>query len=47
MLFDVLDTGFGRRTPAVPDCTMLDWDDVRYFLARAQARCGLPPSASG
>src|SRR3569623_3016028 len=30
---DVIDTGFGRRTAAVPDCTMIDWDDVRYFLA--------------
>lgn len=37
MLFDVLDTGFGRRTPAVLDCTMIDWDDVRYFLAVARA----------
>jgi DNA-binding transcriptional LysR family regulator len=36
MLFDVLDTGFGRCTPAVPDCTMIDWDDVRYFLAVAR-----------
>ena len=36
MLFDVLDTGFGRRTPAVPDCTMIDWEDVRYFLAVAR-----------
>src|ERR1700723_4079997 len=36
MLFDVLDTGFGRRTSAVPDCTMIDWDDVRYFLAVAR-----------
>ena len=36
MLFDVLDTGFGRRTPAVLDCTMIDWDDVRYFLAVAR-----------
>jgi len=35
MLFDVLDTGFGRRPP-VPDCTMIDWDDVRYFLAVAR-----------
>lgn len=34
--FNVLDTGFGRRTPAVPDCTMIDWDDVRYFLAVAR-----------
>ena len=37
MLFDVLDTGFGRRTLAVLDCTMIDWDDVRYFLAVARA----------
>ena len=22
--------------PAVPDCTMIDWDDVRYFLAVAR-----------
>ena len=29
-------TGSGRRTPAVPDCTMIDWDDVRYFLAVAR-----------
>lgn len=34
---DVLDTGFGRRTLAVLDCTMIDWDDVRYFLAVARA----------
>src|ERR1700689_2650537 len=31
-----MDTGFGRRTAAVPDCTMIDWDDVRYFLAVAR-----------
>lgn len=24
------------RTPAVLDCTMIDWDDVRYFLAVAR-----------
>src|ERR1700678_1692515 len=36
MLFDVLDTGFGKAHPAVPDCTMIDWDDVRYFLAVAR-----------
>ena len=36
MLFDVLDTGIGRRTLAVQDCTMIDWDDVRYFLAIAR-----------
>src|SRR5260370_12322364 len=29
-------TDFGRRTPVVPDCTMIDWDDVRYFLAVAR-----------
>jgi DNA-binding transcriptional LysR family regulator len=27
---------FGRRTAAVPDCTMIDWDDIRYFLAAAR-----------
>src|SRR5947207_12676176 len=32
----MLDTGFGRRTPPVQDCTMMDWDDVRYFLAVAR-----------
>src|ERR1700757_2580369 len=36
MLFDVLETGFGRRTSAVLDCTMIDWDDIRYFLAVAR-----------
>ena len=33
---------------AVQDCAMIDWDDVATFLpSRAEARCGLPPSASG
>jgi DNA-binding transcriptional LysR family regulator len=27
--------GFGG-TPVVPECTMIDWDDVRYFLAVAR-----------
>src|SRR4030095_5385158 len=36
MLFEVSDRGSGRRTPAVPECTMIDWDDVRYFLAVAR-----------
>src|ERR1700749_3052022 len=36
MLFDALDMGFGRRTQVVLDCTMIDWDDVRYFLAVAR-----------
>ena len=36
MLRDELDTGFGRRAPAAPDCTMIDWDDIRYFLAVAR-----------
>src|SRR6201996_484889 len=31
-----LGPGFGKSTPAVPDCTMIDWDDVRYFLAVAR-----------
>src|SRR5947207_15038242 len=25
-----------KAHPAVPDCTMIDWDDVRYFLAVAR-----------
>src|SRR5438552_16556304 len=29
-------TDFGRRTAVVPYCTMIDWDDVRYFLAVAR-----------
>jgi DNA-binding transcriptional LysR family regulator len=33
---DVLDTGFGKAHPAVRDCTMTDWDDIRYFLAVAR-----------
>src|SRR3989440_10632092 len=36
MRFDVLDTDLERRTPAVLDCTMIEWDDVRYFLAVAR-----------
>jgi len=36
MLLDVLDTGLGSAHPAVRDCTMIDWDDVRYFLAVAR-----------
>src|ERR1700756_2666420 len=35
-MFDGVGHGFWRRTPAVPDCTMIDWDDVRYFLAVAR-----------
>ena len=27
---------FGSRTHAARDCTMVDWDDVRYFLATAR-----------
>ncbi len=36
LLFDVLDAGLKRAHPAVRDCTMIDWDDVRYFLAVAR-----------
>jgi hypothetical protein len=25
-----------KAHPTVPDCTMIDWDDVRYFLAVAR-----------
>lgn len=32
----MLDTGFGKAHRAVPNCTMIDWDDVRYFLAVAR-----------
>jgi DNA-binding transcriptional LysR family regulator len=28
--------GLWQAHPAVPDCTMMDWDDVRYFLAVAR-----------
>src|SRR5215475_2498484 len=28
--------GLWKAHPAVPDCTMIDWDDVRYFLAVAR-----------
>jgi DNA-binding transcriptional LysR family regulator len=28
--------GFGGAHRAVPNCTMIDWDDVRYFLAVAR-----------
>src|SRR2546423_13338425 len=28
--------GLSRAHPAVPDCTMIEWDDVRYFLAVAR-----------
>src|ERR1700684_4591091 len=27
-----------KANPAVRDCTMIDWDDVRYFLAVARGR---------
>jgi len=33
---DVLDSGLGRGTCVVPKRTMIDWDDVRYFLAVAR-----------
>src|ERR1700676_1262690 len=28
--------GLWKAHRAVPDCTMIDWDDVRYFLAVAR-----------
>ncbi|HEX4676295.1 MAG TPA: LysR family transcriptional regulator [Steroidobacteraceae bacterium] len=38
--YEVLFDGVGHRLwkahPTVPDCTMIDWDDVRYFLAVAR-----------
>ena len=35
-LSDVLDKGLWRAHRAVLNCTMIDWDDVRYFLAVAR-----------
>src|SRR3546814_11218535 len=35
-LFDGAGTDLGRAHPTVRDCTMIDWDDVRYFLAVAR-----------
>ena len=36
MLFDGVGHGLWKAHPAVPNCTMIDWDDVRYFLAVAR-----------
>src|SRR6201996_3036448 len=36
MLFDGVGHGLWKAHPALPDCTMIDWDDVRYFLAVAR-----------
>jgi DNA-binding transcriptional LysR family regulator len=33
---DALDKDFEKRTLPVPERTMIDWDDVRYFLAVAR-----------
>jgi len=33
LLYDPLDTGFWKAHRVVLDCTMIDWDDIRYFLA--------------
>jgi DNA-binding transcriptional LysR family regulator len=33
LLYDPLDTGFWKAHRVVPDCTMIAWDDIRYFLA--------------
>jgi DNA-binding transcriptional LysR family regulator len=44
-LADVVDTGFGKAHRAAQDCTMIDWDDVRYFLA--VARGGSVRAAAG
>jgi hypothetical protein len=35
-MFDGVAHGLWKASPAVPDCTMIDWDDVRYFLAVAR-----------
>src|SRR6201982_2272094 len=39
-MFDGVGHGFWKANPAVPDCTMIDWDDVRYFLAVARGGSG-------
>src|ERR1700719_3206616 len=36
LLYDPLDTGFWKAHRMVLDCTMIDWDDIRYFLAVAR-----------
>jgi DNA-binding transcriptional LysR family regulator len=36
LLFDVLEYGLWKAHPVVRDCTMIEWDDVRYFLAVAR-----------
>src|SRR4051794_23805573 len=36
LLYDPLDAGFRKAHRVVLDCTMIDWDDVRYFLAAAR-----------
>jgi DNA-binding transcriptional LysR family regulator len=35
-MFDGVGLGFWKAHPAVPNRTMIDWDDVRYFLAVAR-----------
>src|SRR5262252_5041751 len=35
-MFDGIGHGLWKANPAVPDRTMIDWDDVRYFLAVAR-----------
>jgi DNA-binding transcriptional LysR family regulator len=35
-LFDGIDQGYGKRTPGAGSHHMIDWDDVRYFLAVAR-----------
>jgi molybdenum-dependent DNA-binding transcriptional regulator ModE len=35
-MFDGVGHGLWKANPAVRDCTMIDWDDVRYFLAVAR-----------
>jgi DNA-binding transcriptional LysR family regulator len=42
---DGIGRGFWKAHRAVPDCTMIDWDDVRYFLA--VARGGSVRAAAG
>src|SRR6204780_5839727 len=44
-MFDGVGLGLSKANPAVRDCTMIDWDDVRYFLA--VARGGSVRAAAG
>src|ERR1700730_14458639 len=44
-MFDGVGHGLWKANPAVQECAMIDWDDVRYFLA--VARGGSVRAAAG